>query len=194
MKKILIAYPAMMLGGSTTSLLSILYNIDYTKYDVSLSLAFHTGDWMDDIPKEVKLLEPAYLYQDKKSRYIHRLLSPKFMFTKITAKLMELRDGNPVHSQQYLGMKDVDFYRDIKEEYDVVIAFLEGRTCKYVANHVNAKRKVAWIHVDYKDSRRCPEYDMQSLSKFDKIVHVSTKCYDSFCEMFPCFKDRSCVI
>lgn len=194
MKTVLIAYPAMMLGGSTTSLLSILENIDYSKYKVSLALAFYMGEWMDDIPEKVELLKPTYLYQDKKSRYIHRLLSPKFMKAKIESEIMAFKEGNPVHSQQYLGMKDVDFYRDLDEEYDVAIAFLEGQTCKYVANHVRAKKKIAWIHVDYKDSRRCAEYDMPSLSQYDKIVHVSDKCYESFCEMFPCFKHKSCVI
>ena len=153
MKKVLIAYPAMMLGGSTTSLLSILYNLDSRKYKIDLLLAFNTGDWLEDIPKNVTLLEPAYKYQDKKSRYIHRLLSPRFMLVKCISKIMEKKDGNIVRAGQYLEMKDVDFYRDIDKEYDVAVSFLEGQTCKYVAKHVVARKKIAWIHVDYKQSR-----------------------------------------
>ncbi len=194
MKKVLIAYPAMMLGGSTTSLLSILYNLDSRKYKIDLLLAFNTGDWLEDIPKNVTLLEPAYKYQDKKSRYIHRLLSPRFMLVKCISKIMEKKDGNIVRAGQYLEMKDVDFYRDIDKEYDVAVSFLEGQTCKYVAKHVVARKKIAWIHVDYKQSRLVAKYDVPSLSKFQKIVHVSSQCMDSFNAMFPELSERCIVI
>lgn len=193
-KSILIAYPAMMLGGSTTSLLSILYNLDYSKYEVDLALDFYTGDWMSDIPNQVKLLEPVYRYQGKKERYIHRLLSLKYMVIKGISKIMEIIDGYPVRGQQFLEMMDVDFYRDIETEYDVAVSFLEGQTCKYVANHVKAKKKIAWLHVDYKESRMYAKYDRPSLQKYKHIIHVSERCLNSFTEMYPDFADRSSVI
>lgn len=194
MKRLLIAYPAMMLGGSTTSLLSILYNLDYKKYRVDLLLAFNIGEWLDDIPSTVNILEPAYMYQDRRSRYIHRLLSPRYMVTKLISKAMEIRDGNILRANQYLEMKDVDFYRDIDEEYDIAISFLEGQTCKYVANHVSAKKKIAWIHVNYKDLGICAKYDRPSLEKYDCIVHVSEECKTSFNEMYPDMVDKCRVI
>lgn len=193
-KSVLIAYPAMMLGGSTTSLLSILYNLDYSKYEVDLALAFYSGDWMNDIPNQVKLLEPVYQYQGKKERYIRRLLSPKYMVVKGISKLIEIFDGHPVRGQQFLGMMDVDFYRDLEKEYDVAIAFLEGQTCKYIANHVKAKEKIAWVHVDYKEARRCAKYDVSSLKKYKHIIHVSEKCLYSFVEMFPDLAEKCSVI
>lgn len=193
-KSVLIAYPAMMLGGSTTSLLSILYNLDYSKYEVDLALAFYSGDWMSDIPKQVKVLEPIYQYQEKKERYIHRLLSPRYMIVRGISKMMELLDGYPARGQQFLEMMDVDFYRDLEKEYDVAIAFLEGQTCKYVANHVKAKEKITWVHVDYKEARICAKYDIPSLEKYKHIIHVSEKCLNSFTEMYPGFADRCSVI
>ena len=193
-KSVLIAYPAMMLGGSTTSLLSILYNLDYSKYEVDLALAFYSGDWMSDIPRQIKLLEPVYQYQEKKERYIHRLFSPKYMVVKGISKIMEILDGYPVRGQQFLGMMDVDFYRDLEKEYDVAIAFLEGQTCKYVANHVKAKEKITWVHVDYKEARMCVKYDVPSLEKYKHIIHVSEKCLNSFTEMYPNLADRCSVI
>lgn len=185
MKRIIFAYPAMMLGGSTTSLLSILYNLDYEKYSVDLLLDRNTGEWLSDIPKEVHLLKPSYLYPDAKQRIIHQIFSPRYMLAKFKAKQIQKQTGSYQRGQQYLEMKDVDFYRDIDEEYDVAIAFLEGQQCKYVANHICAKRKIAWIHVDYKASQFCYEYDIDSMKRFDKIVTVSEECLKSYCEMFP---------
>lgn len=194
MKKILFVYPAMMMGGSTTSLLSILYNLDASKYDVTLALAYSSGEWMDDIPKHVKLTEPVYIYQSRRDRYIHRLMSPRYMVIKGISKVMELFQGYPIQSQQFLGMMDVDFYREIDEEYDVAISFLEGAMCKYVAKYVKAKKKITWIHVDYKQSRRCAKYDRPSLEQYDKIIHVSDSCLQSFVEMYPDLRRRCVVI
>ena len=193
-KRIVFSYPAMMLGGSTTSLLSILNRIDYSKFDVDLLLDSHTGPWFDKIPENVNLLPPAYLYTNKRKEIVHRLLSPKYMSAFFISKIISCKDKNPRHGVQYLEMKDVEFYREIKKEYDVAVAFLEGRQCKFVAKHIKAKRKIAWIHIDYGDSQFDPKYDKMSMEKFDKIVLVSEKCKESFDALFPDLKGKTCVI
>lgn len=190
--KVLFVYPAMMLGGSTTSLLSILYNLDQEKYDVDLALDRKYGQWLNDVPDHIRVIEPLYLYPSHGQRIMHQLASPKFMITKLKAKAIEKKYNSRKVGQQYLEMKDVDFYRDIDEEYDVAIAFLEGQQCKYVANHVKAKRKIAWIHIDYKASGFLPKYDLESMRKFDRIVMVSEQCLNSYRELFPELADK-CV-
>ncbi len=50
----------MMLGGSTTSLLSLLNTIDYDRYDVDLILYKNEGEYLNDIPKQVNLLPQAF--------------------------------------------------------------------------------------------------------------------------------------
>ena len=193
-KKILIAYPAMMVGGSTTSLLSILNMIDYSKYEIDLLLNSHTGRLMDKIPEKVNLLPPALKYTNKKNEYIHRLLSPRYLFHYTISKYIVKRDGVAIHGPQYLEMKDVEFFRNIEKEYDVAIAFLEGDRCKFVARHINAKRKLAWIHINYSDGKFDPKYDRDSMSKFDKVVLVSEDCKEAYDNAFPELADRSIVI
>ena len=193
-KKIIVAYPAMMIGGSTTSLLSILNRLDYSKYDVDLLLNLHSGDLLDKIPKEVNLLPPAKKYTDPKKDKIHRLLSPKYMFTYLKGKSLAKKSGVPIHLAQYMEMKDVEFFREIPGEYDVAIAFLEGDRCKFVARHIKAKRKLAWIHINYADSKFNPDYDRESMAAFDKIVLVSEDCKVDFDKAFPELCDRTCVI
>lgn len=194
MKRILFAYPGMSVGGSATSLLSILGSLDYSKYQVDLSLAFMGGELEYRIPKEVNILEPAYKYQDKRNRVLHRLMSPRYMFVEMVSRLIKIRDNSKLHALQYIGMKDVEFYRDIETEYDVAIAFLEGRTCRFVANHVKAKRKIAWIHVNYRDVGFEPKYDREDMSAFERIVFVSDDCKEAFDECLPEFDERTVVI
>ena len=37
----------------------------------------------------------------------------------------------------------------IKKEYDLAVAYLEGGATYYVAEHVKAKKKTAFVHIDY---------------------------------------------
>ena len=59
MKNILFVYDRMMVGGTTTALLSLLSVIDYNEYNVDLLLFKNEGSFMDMIPKKVNLLPEA---------------------------------------------------------------------------------------------------------------------------------------
>lgn len=193
-KKIVIAYPAMMLGGSTTSLLSILRRLDYECYEVDLLLDTHTGEWMGQIPKQVNLLPPAYKYPNNNVRRLRNIFTPMYWMAVIKSRTIVKKTHQPCHAVQYIEMKDTWTYRKIEKEYDFAIAFLEGRQCKLVAKNIKARKKIAWIHIDYKDSKFSPEYDYESMRIFDRIILVSKKCKQSFEQLFPTLKDRTCVI
>lgn len=194
MKSLLFVYHAMNVGGSTTSLLSLLFGLDKSKYDIDLRLFNNKGEYLDSIPENIKLLPPCYKYQDEAERKKRMLLSPKFMAYKIASIIKGRLWHSIKQGQQWLEYKDVDFFLETEKEYDLAIAFLEGGPCKYVAKHTKAKRKIAWIHIDYKESSFRPEFDIDSLSCFDTIVTVSQECKKSFCESFPTLADRCIVI
>lgn len=58
-KRVLFVYSTMMLGGSTTSLLSLLQNFDYEKYQVDLLLYKAEGPFIGYIPEQVNILPTA---------------------------------------------------------------------------------------------------------------------------------------
>lgn len=194
-KKILFAYNAMNIGGSTTSLLSILNRLDYAKYDVDLLLNFNTGDLLSFIPDGVRLLDPAWKYWgDPKKEKLHRALSPRFLYHVARSKQIAKKTGVPIRAAQYREWKDIEFQRELPDEYDVAVAFLEGDRCKYVARHVKAKRKLAWIHINYKDSGFDPEYDRDTMCAFDRVCLVSGDCKTDFDALFPELADRTLVV
>lgn len=193
-KKVLFAYPAMNIGGSTTCLLSILHGLDYNKYDVDLLLNSNTGDLLDMIPKQVNILSPALKYQSKLSEYLHRFFSPRYLFHYIKSRRIIKQTGLWIRGAQYLELNDVEFFRNIDTEYDVAVAALEGDRCKFVARHINAKKKIAWIHINYKDAKFDPEYDRSTMCMFDNIVFVSEECKIAFDVLFPELINKTVII
>ncbi len=191
---VLFAYNAMNVGGSTTSLLSILNSLNYSKFDVDLLLNTNTGPLLNSISKEVTLLPQARKYANRKAEYFHRLLSPRYLYHYLRSRQIIKRSGKAIQGAQYREWKDIDFFRSIDTEYDTAVAFLEGDRCKFVARHIKAKRKIAWIHVNYKDAGFNPAYDRDTMAVFDAIVLVSQDSKAAFDEAFPELSHKTCVI
>ena len=58
-----------------------------------------------------------------------------------------------------------DGARRFPEEYDLAVAFLEGGSAYYVADHVRAKKKAAFIHIDYQKAGYSRELDLS-------LIHI----------------------
>ncbi|WP_434981418.1 glycosyltransferase [Daejeonia sp. YH14] len=69
------------------------------------------------------------------------------------------------------------------ENYDVAISFL---TPHYVvAQKVNAKKKIAWIHTDYSFFEFDRESEIQMWAAYDNIASISEDCTKGFVKQFP---------
>lgn len=190
-KNILFVYPTMNIGGSTTSLLSILNEIDYSKYNIDLILGYNNGELFYQIPKCVNILKPYYRFQNRILRIIRIMFSPRFIIYKIMEKIRKITWQSRMISLQWFESKCIEFYNtDLDKEYDIAISFLEGVTCRYVANHVKAKRKIAWIHINYEEVGLNPIYDFDVLKVFDRIVTVSIECRNALVRQFPQFEKK----
>lgn len=157
MPKILFLIPTLMHGGAEKVLVNLVNNLDQKKYDITLYSIFDGG-----INKE--FLNNGIRYQSKFKKVFRgnsqlmKLLSPKFLY---------------------------QFF--IKEDYDLLISFLEGPAARIISGCNNPKTKrIAWIHSDTisKDLasvgfRNFAEAQ-NSYQKFDQIVGVSKNVIQSF--------------
>lgn len=193
-KQILFVYPCLMLGGSTTSLLSLLSVFDYDKYDVDLLLLTDNKMGADKIPKEVNILPIAHKYESAKKRKLARILSPKYLFFRAVSKVISVKHKNQKYGEEYLVRKDLEKYRELGKEYDVAIGFLEGYSNIYVVKHVKAKKKIGWIHIDLMASGFNPSYDLPYFKVLDHVITVSEKCLESYREYCPEYKGKGVVI
>lgn len=190
-KKILFIMPSMFIGGAERSLLGLLDSIDYTKYDVSLFLYRHEGEFLSQIPKEINVLPaiPQYATFDVpivdliKSRYW------KFGMARIRGKirLKKMKKKQPDlgvwASMQTISQSLLPLLPNISGEYDLGICFLG--IPDVLIEKVNAKKKITWNHTDYSILGPDKDYDRKQYDKLDYIVSVSEKCLEQFLKSYP---------
>lgn len=150
MQKIIFLIPNLMHGGAEKVLVNLVNNLDQEKYAITLYSIFDQG-----VNKQ--FLKPHIRYQSKFQKvfrgnsHLMKLFSPQFLYR---------------------------FF--IKEEYDMVIAFLEGPAARIISGCPHPKtKKIAWIHVELNDKDtakvgfRSIEKAVKAYQKFDQIIAVS---------------------
>lgn len=185
---ILFVSTEMHMGGVTTALLALLRTIDTSKYDVDLLLYDHSGVLQAEIPPEVRLLPAAS--RRRIGTKLTRLLSPSFVLARINALRLEKLQGKLFEGMQLRSRLGARYTQPCPEEYDLAISFIEFWPLYYTATKVNARHKLAWIHVDYKDSGLSVQRDMCAFPHYDRLVMVSEQCAQHFRELCPSFADR----
>lgn len=194
MKKILIVNNNMHIGGVQIALNSLLWSIQ-DLYDVTLLLFAPVGDCMKDIPPKVQVItaNSAYRYlgmtkhdtvtmRDKLGRLLYGAIT-RLCGRKYAVSLMGL-------TQKKL------------EEFDAAISYLHnaadtmfyGGCNDFVLRHVDAKKKITFLHCDYVRSGANTLENAKQYSQFDIIAACSQGCADSFLSANPDLKDRVCVV
>lgn len=195
-KKILFAYPEMMVGGSTTSLLSLLNTIDYNEYEVDLILYKNRGVFLNDIPHQVNLLQQAckfprhsFLITLKKvfillkKSYLIKALIDEFKYNK--------RLG---FNKQTMAYAQTFISRKLNKRYDIAIGYLELWADAYILNNVKSQKIITWIHTDYSSSHLIPAIDFEQFCKSDSIVCVSENCLKNLKISFPTMTNKLKVV
>ena len=169
----------MEVGGVERSLVSLLDKLDYKKYDIDLMLYRHKGEFMPLINKDVNLLKENDIYSSFRKSIRELITEGHFIIasTRILANFISKAKG------KLMGMNDCGYYQmqlmwklalpfldNINQEYDVAISYLWPHY--FVAEKVNAKKKIAWIHTDYSAIETDIEMDLKIWNKFEYIIAV----------------------
>lgn len=198
MKKIFIASHCMELGGAERSLLGILNSIDYKKYEVDLFLYRHTGELLKYIPEEVNLLPVDKQMSMLAIPFSNVIKKGQFSMAwgryqgKKKALKFEKENENGQESMvmlEYSHKYTIPYVKKtINKSYDLAISFLTPHY--YVADKINAKVKLAWIHTDYSNYLLDVKSELQMWSCYDHIASISPKCTEGFLKVFPELKDK----
>ena len=195
MRKILFVIPSMRIGGAEKSLVNLLNLIDLNEYDVNLLLFKPEGDFLQQIPSGVHILETEpslfYAYNWDKNMFscksgIHSAILR--IFSTCVCKILY---GN--HARQRRWIK---FYKPIlpkhKGEYDVAIGYLEGDASYYVIDKVDAKRKILWVHSNFDNIKENEESSVyrEYFRKADKVASISDKCVQVLQNNYPDMKSK----
>lgn len=194
-KKLLFVYPELMLGGSTTSLISLLKSINYDKYEVDLILYKNRGEYFNDLPEQVSILPEASLFFDSASSKIKKVSKFFFSGTFIKGIYYELVYKRKIgFNNQVMSLFHSQNSNKIEKKYDIAIGYLELWADYYVLQNVTAQKKIIWIHIDYLNTRFIPILDYKRFKSADVIVCVSESCLLNFNKVFPQLAEKSIVL
>ena len=193
--------PSMFIGGAERSILGLLEAIDYTKYDVTLFLYRHEGEFMQFIPQQVHVLPEIDRYRTFDVPIKSLLLSRKRLFgaARLLSKaaiVMHTRVSGEKHgiwmSMQYTSRFLQPLLPPIPGEYDVGIMFLG--VADTLIHKVNAKKKLAWCHTDYSTLFPDRKKDLETYGNVDYVVHVSPDCAKAMLNLYPQLLDKTMVL
>ncbi len=199
-KKVLFCIQNFNIGGPQKSLLSLLHEFDYQKYDVDLMVWSQEGSLIEYLPKQVNLvkLENCLRYVRLSKNEIiknsikllfskhHKLVYSAFKAVFKYRKSME-------EGRQLFWMENKDKFPLLEKEYDVAIAVSGGNLAYFIIDCVIAKEKFTWVRSDYRVYKRNKEIDRIYFNKVDGIITVSNLCKDILDAEFPEFKGKTQV-
>ena len=188
-------------AGAETALLSLLQTLAREKgearYEISLYVLTGQGEMASRLPADVRLLNKEYREESvltaKGRKYLKKTVL-KAMFTRGTVvKLLPYLVKNTC---TMLGKKRLlpdkllwrvlsDGGMVLPEEYDLAVSYLEGGAAYFVADHVKAAKKAAFIHVDYEKAGYTRALDKDCYLAFDKIFTVSDEVREAFLKAYP---------
>lgn len=181
----------MMLGGSTTSLISFIKNLNFDEFDVDLQLFENNGKYIDYIPENIRLLPPAKKHKSNFSKCVHFLISGYFfkaLFAGLKRKRLALSSAV---KGEFIAKKGS---KRNKNHYDYAVGFLEGWSDRYLAYGVKADKKYAWLHSTFANITRNPAAELPWMEKVDKIVFVTDACRDDFKKSMPQMAQKAVTI
>ena len=193
-KKILFAINNFNIGGPQKSLLSLLYRLDYKKYDINLIVLTGEGSLLKYLPDKVNVIpiDPIVRYATLTpdnfiSNTFKVIFSKNYKFALPVFKrvFLGLIRRNMGKEKQKYWLKVRHLLPNLSDTFDVAIGVSGGTSMMYIADCVNATKRVGWIRTDYRVLRRNHEIDRQYFNKMDEIISVSKSCKTIFLNIFP---------
>ncbi len=191
MKKILIVNNNLHMGGVQRALINLLWNI-HEQYDITLLLFHDSGVLRKELPPDVKLrsLRSAYRWLGMDRHEARQHLYDRFLrgcFAALTrvfgrkAAIALMKQTQPT-----------------LDGFDVAISYLHnsrarsfyGGCNEFVLNHVNAEKKIAFLHGDFQQFQTSSD----EYQNFDQIAACSEGCAKAFLQVYPSLAHKVSVV
>lgn len=193
MKKILIVNNNMHIGGVQKALVNLLWNIR-EQYDITLLLFSERGAYLADIPPQIRVIT-AQSYEYLGMTRNDDLRPWQKAVRGIYGAVTRIFGRKLAVSCMALGQKTLS-------GYDVAISYLHnsgekvfyGGCNDFVLRHVQAGKKVAFLHGDYGKCGANTRENARQYAHFDVIAACSQGCADSFLQANPQLKEKVKVV
>ena len=204
-KKILFVINTMGQAGAETAMLELLGHLDSPAYEISLYVIMGQGEMIHKLPPYVRLRNPGFdahsvLSREGKRGMIRTVCRAFFKnggqigkICYIVKNLMPMVRRGKLQTDKLLWRMLSDGGLRFQEEFDLAVAWLEGASAYYVADHVKAKKKCAFIHIDYESAGYTRELDQGCYEDYDKIYTVSEEVRSHFLAFYPEYEGKTDV-
>ena len=201
-KKILFVINTLGRAGAEVALLSLLSTLDPNQYDVSLYVIMEQGEMADALPSYVHLRNPHFSTEsvltedgrkDMMRTVMRKMIKNGHWFQKASYMLRvwkQMKQTKTMLPDKLLWRVMSDGSERFEKEFDLAVAYLEGASTYYVADHVKAKKKAAFVHIDYESSGYTPFMDKDCYEKMDRIFAVSDEVKAHFLNCYPQYQNK----
>ncbi len=203
MKRILFVINTLGRGGAEAALIEFIKKLDKSEYQVYLYVIMGQGELIEKIPEDVLLLNEKFDNNDVLSKEGKKHLKKnilKLMFSKgsvlknffyLAGNTLKMISKGKILPDKLLWKTLSDGAARFDIEFDLAVAYIEGASAYYVRDYVKAKKKAAFIHVNYTEAGYNRKLDKDVYVDFDKIFTVSEDVKESFLNEYPECADKA---
>lgn len=155
--KVLFMIPTLSVGGAEKVLVNLVNLLNKQQFNITVMALFDGGINRKFLSSDVKYVS-CFKHQIRGNSHVLKLFPPKKLYTLL-----------------------------VKEQYDIIVSYLEGPTARIVSGCPDVKSKrVSWIHCtmhnkeefavgfrNYNEAKLCYE-------KYDRCIFVSKEVQDNF--------------
>ena len=204
-KKVLFVINTMGHAGAEVALLELLRHFSPKAYEVSLYVLMGQGELIHSVPEYVQVLNTRYSDKsvlsaegrsDMKKSVLRALFCNGHLIRKVKylcQNLVDMKKRGKVQLDKLLWRVLSDGAQYPKETYDLAVAYLEGGATYYVADHVQAVKKAAFVHIDYENAGYTRLQDKNCYQAFDRIFAVSDEVRGHFLAVYPEYENKTSV-
>lgn len=201
-KKVLFVINTLGYGGAERAMIDLFHVLEPEECEISLFVLTGQGELSHILPKHVHLLNHDYKDVSVLTNEGRKLLTKsvlkvgigKGLFLRRTPYLLknlwQMAKCGRILPDKLCWRLLADGAPRIEKEYDMAVAYLEGGATYYVAEYVKAKKKIAFVHIDYGKAGYTRELDLNCYRTYDRIFTVSDEVKEHFLEMYPEYKEK----
>jgi len=203
-KRILFVMNTLGHAGAETALLELLNRLE-ASWETDLYVLMGQGELVSRLPSGVRLLNKSFsdcsvLSARGRLRMARTVVKALVshaavirLFPYLCRNFWVMLKKRRIQPDKLLWRVLSDGGLRIPQEYDLAVAFLEGGAAYYVADHVKAKKKAAFIHIDYEQAGYTRSLDRDCYLQFDALFPIAEEIREKLLLVYPECADRTRV-
>lgn len=189
-KKVLFVIHQLNHGGVQKALLSALDAVDYTENEVTLYVRKNRIQLLPEINENVHKI----IINEDETHYYRKPYAATMLLCKKIVDILKLKNLSEFFQKKlvdYINQSQMEYekkhYFNKQETYDVAVSYIQGYTAKFVAQYIDAKKKVMFYHGSTDETHELHE---EIMAYYDSIVGVNENVQKILAELYPTYSQK----